>query len=102
MPYPPKNCYQMIEDFGEVMRASVNCNGRYICLSIANAGLAPDPRIYLWDAANDGITNILLSDNQSPPYQSVPITIIWDTHDPRIVAVHMRSADVDQIHLFLP
>ncbi|XP_073945256.1 intraflagellar transport protein rempA isoform X5 [Choristoneura fumiferana] len=100
MPYPPKNCYQMIEDFGEVMRASVNCNGRYICLSIANAGLAPDPRIYLWDAANDGITNTLLSDNQSPPYQSVPITIMWDTHDPRIVAVHMRSADVDQIHLF--
>ncbi|KAM3964585.1 intraflagellar transport protein rempA [Aphomia sociella] len=102
MPYPPKNCYQMIEDFGEVMRASVNCSGRYICLSIANAGLAPDPRLYLWDVANDVITNTLVSNNNStPPYQSVPIAILWDNNDPRIVAVHMRSADLDHIHLFL-
>lgn len=101
MPYPPKNCYQMIEDFGEVMRASSNCAGRYICLSIANSGLAPDPRLYLWDVANDVITNILISDNVSPPYQSVPIAIIWDCNDPRIVAVHMRSAELDRVHLFL-
>lgn len=100
MPYPPKNCYQMIEDFGEVMRASVNSSGRYICLSIANAGLAPDPRLYLWDVANDVITNTLMSDNSSPPYHSVPIAILWDNHDPRLVAVHMRSADLDRIHLF--
>lgn len=100
MPYPPKNCYQMIEDFGEVMRASVNCSGRYICLSLANAGLAPDPRLYLWDVANDVITNSLLSENTSPPFQSVPIAIIWDANDPRIVAVHMRSVDFDRIHLF--
>ncbi|XP_061713378.1 intraflagellar transport protein 140 homolog isoform X1 [Cydia pomonella] len=100
MPYPPKNCYQMIEDFGEVMRASVNCSGRYICLSIANAGLAPDPTLYLWDAANDVITSTVLSDSQAPPYQSVPIAIVWDGNDQRIVAVHMRSADVDRIHLF--
>ncbi|KAL0892992.1 hypothetical protein ABMA27_014659 [Loxostege sticticalis] len=100
MPFPPKNCYQMIEDFGEVMRASVNCVGRYICLSIANAGLAPDPRLYLWDVANDGITNMHLDESSTPPYQSVPIAIIWDQNDPRIVAVHMRSADLDSIHLF--
>ncbi|XP_049868962.1 intraflagellar transport protein 140 homolog [Pectinophora gossypiella] len=100
MPYPPKNCYQMIEDFGEVMRASVNCTGRYICLSIANAGLAPDPRLYLWDVANDVITNTLLSESSTPPYQSVPIAIIWDNNDPRIVAVHMRSVDFDRVHLF--
>lgn len=100
MPYPAKNCYQMIEDFGEVMRASVNCIGRYICLSIANSGLAPDPRLYLWDVANDVITNTLLAENALPPYQSVPIAILWDSYDPRIVAVHMRSADLDQIHLF--
>lgn len=100
MPYPPKNCYQMIEDFGEVMRASVNCTGRYICLSIANAGLAPDPRLYLWDVANDTITNMHLDVTATPPYQSVPIAIIWDHNDPRIVAVHMRSADLDSIHLF--
>lgn len=100
MPYPPKNCYQMIEDFGEVMRASVNCTGRYICLSLANAGLAPDPRLYLWDVANDVITNSLLSENTSPLFQSVPIAIIWDANDPRIVAVHMRSVDFDRIHLF--
>ncbi|KAG6442358.1 hypothetical protein O3G_MSEX002291 [Manduca sexta] len=100
MPYPPKNCYQLIEDFGEVMRASVNCAGRYICLSIANAGLAPDPRLYLWDVANDVITTKLLAENSTPPYQSVPIAILWDCNDPRIVAVHMRSADFDQIHLF--
>lgn len=100
MPYPPKNCYQLIEDFGEVMRASVNCTGRYICLSIANAGLAPDPRLYLWDVANDVITNSLLNESSAPPYQSVPIAILWDTNDPRIVAVHMRSADFDRVHLF--
>lgn len=100
MPYPAKNCYQMIEDFGEVMRASVNCTGRYICLSVANSGLAPDPRLYLWDVANDVITCKLLEENSMPPYQSVPIAILWDSNDPRIVAVHMRSADLDQIHLF--
>ncbi|XP_063894907.1 intraflagellar transport protein 140 homolog [Helicoverpa armigera] len=101
MPYPPKNCYQMIEDFGEVMRASVNCTGRYISLSVANSGLAPDPRLYLWDVANDVITHTLISENATPPYQSVPIAIIWDCNDPRIVAVHMRSADLDRVHLFL-
>jgi intraflagellar transport protein 140 len=100
MPYPPKNCYQMIEDFGEVMRASVNSIGRYICLSVANAGLAPDPRLYLWDVANDVITNMHLDETATPPYQSVPIAILWDHNDPRIVAVHMRSADLDRIHLF--
>lgn len=100
MPYPAKNCYQLIEDFGEVMRASVNCIGRYICLSIANSGLAPDPRLYLWDAANDVITSNLLAENSAPPYQSVPIAILWDSNDPRIVAVHMRSADLDRVHLF--
>lgn len=101
MPYPPKNCYQMIEDFGEVMRGSVNCIGRYICLSVANSGLAPDPRLYLWDVANDVITNTLIADNVTPPYQSVPIAIVWDSNDPRIVAVHMRSAELDRIHLFV-
>ncbi|XP_052759432.1 intraflagellar transport protein 140 homolog isoform X2 [Galleria mellonella] len=102
MPYPPKNCYQMIEDFGEVMRASVNSTGRYICLSIANAGLAPDPRLYLWDVANDVISNTLVSnENSTPPYQSVPIAILWDNNDSRLVAVHMRSADIDRIHLFI-
>lgn len=100
MPYPAKNCYQTIEDFGEVMRAAVNCSGRYICLSIANSGLAPDPRLYLWDVANDVITSKLLAENSTPPYQSVPIAIIWDVNDPRIVAVHMRSADFDKVHLF--
>ncbi|XP_062529327.1 intraflagellar transport protein 140 homolog [Bombyx mori] len=100
MPCPPKNCYQVIEDFGEVMRASVSCNGRYICLSVANSGLAPDPRIYLWDAANDIITNILIAESSKPPYQTVPIAIIWDNSDPRIVAVHMRSAESDKIYLF--
>ncbi|XP_032520316.2 intraflagellar transport protein 140 homolog [Danaus plexippus] len=99
-PYPAKNCYQMIEDFGEIMRSSLNCTGLYICLSIANAGLAPDPRIYLWDVANDVITHSLLSDSKSPPYQSVPISILWDQNDPRLVAVHMRSSDFDHIHLF--
>ncbi|XP_038211923.1 intraflagellar transport protein 140 homolog [Zerene cesonia] len=100
MPYPPKNCYQIFEDFGEIMRASVNSNGNYICLSIANAGLAPDPKIYLLDVANDKISNTLLSDSRTPPYQSVPITILWDNFDSRLVAVHMRSVDFDQIHLF--
>ncbi|KAJ2946197.1 hypothetical protein O0L34_g5131 [Tuta absoluta] len=100
MPYPAKSCYQMIEDFGEVMRASVNCVGRYICLSIASSGLAPDPKLYLWDVANDVITNTLLAENSTPPYQSVPIAIVWDANDPRIVAVHMRSVDFDRVHLF--
>lgn len=100
MPFPPKNCYQMIEDFGEVMRASVNSTCKYICLSIATSGLAPDPRLYLWDAANDVITSTQLSESIGPPYQSVPIAIVWDTNDPRLVAVHMRSADFDKIHLF--
>lgn len=100
MPYPSKNCYQSIEDFGEIMRASVNASGHYICLSIANAGLAPDPKLYLWDVANDVITTTLLADSKSPPYQSVPIAILWDTNDPRLVAVHMRSAELDHIHLF--
>ncbi|KAL4712309.1 hypothetical protein ACJJTC_004071 [Scirpophaga incertulas] len=100
MPIPPKNCYQMIEDFGEVMRASVNCSGRYICLSIANAGLAPDPRLYIWDVANDLITNMNMDKTSTPPYQSVPIAIVWDYNDHRILAVHMRSADLDKIHLF--
>lgn len=100
LPYPPKNCYQTFEDFGEVMRASVNCVGRFICLSIANSGLAPDPRLYLWDVANDVVTNKLFVENATTPYQSVPITILWDCNDPRIVAVHMRSAYSDQIHLF--
>lgn len=99
LPYPVKNCYQVIEDFGEVMRASVNSVGKFICLSVANAGLAPDPRVYLWDAANDKVTNKLICKHQSPPYQSVPIAIVWDANDPRILAVHMRSADSDNIHL---
>ncbi|GBP66063.1 Intraflagellar transport protein 140 homolog [Eumeta japonica] len=100
MPYPVKNCYQVIEDFGEVMRAAVNCTGKFICLSVANAGLAPDPSLYLWDAANDVITNKNLPDNMSPPYQSVPIAIVWDTQDPRLVAVQFRSAECDHIHLY--
>ncbi|CAG5059653.1 unnamed protein product [Parnassius apollo] len=99
MPYPPKNCYQMIEDFGEIMRASVNSSGQYICLSVANSGLAPDPRVYLWDVANDVVTNMLISEKISP-YQSVPIAMLWDNNDPRLVAIHMRSADLDSIHLF--
>lgn len=99
MPYPAKNCYQIFEDFGEIMRASTNCSGLYICLSIANAELAPDPKLYLWDVANDIITDTLLSDTSAPPYQSVPIAILWDANDPRLVAVHMRSADFDRIHL---
>ncbi|XP_068631697.1 intraflagellar transport protein 140 homolog [Battus philenor] len=99
MPYPPKNCYQTLEDFGEIMRASVNSSGQYICLSIANSGLAPDPKLYLWDVGNDVVTNTLISKNSLPPYQSVPIAILWDANDPRLVAVHMRSADSDSIHL---
>ncbi|XP_041978131.1 intraflagellar transport protein 140 homolog [Aricia agestis] len=100
MPYPSKNCYQMIEDFGEIMRSSVNATGHYICLSIANAGLAPDPKIYLWDVANDKITNTSLDNTKSPPYHSVPLAILWDSNDPRLLAVHMRSAELDSIHLF--
>lgn len=99
MPYPPKNCYQMLEDFGEIMRASVNSSGQYICLSIANSGLAPDPRLYLFDVASDIVTNTLISKSTAPPYQSVPIAILWDVNDPRLVAVHMRSSDFDSIHL---
>ncbi|XP_034830489.1 intraflagellar transport protein 140 homolog isoform X1 [Maniola hyperantus] len=100
MPFPSKNCYQMIEDFGEIMRSSVNASGLYICLSIANAGLAPDPRIYLWDVANDVIDSTLLSDVNSAPYHSVPIAILWDSNDSRLVSVHMRSAEFDNIHIF--
>lgn len=100
LPFPAKNCYQMIEDFGEVMRASVNSAGRYICLSIANAGLAPDPKLYLWDAANDVITTTSISENMNPPYQTVPISIVWDTNDSKLLAVHMRSTDYDKISLF--
>lgn len=100
MPFPAKNCYQMIEDFGEIMRSSVNASGLYICLSIANAVLAPDPRIYLWDVANDVINNTLVSDVNSAPYHSVPIAILWDSNDPRLVGVHMRNAEFDHVHLF--
>ncbi|KAG7302711.1 hypothetical protein JYU34_012664 [Plutella xylostella] len=96
MPFPAKNCYQMIEDFGEVMRAAVNCTGRYICLSIANSALAPDPRLHLWDAANDVITQTVAE----PAAQRVPLAIVWDTHDARLLAVHTRSADSDRVHLY--
>ncbi|CAK1547149.1 unnamed protein product [Leptosia nina] len=100
MPFPPKNCFQAFEDFGEVMRASVNASGSYICLSIANSGLAPDPNIYLWDIANDKISFTSITDYHTAPYQSVPISILWDVFDSRLVAVHMRSVDFDRIHLF--
>ncbi|XP_048482914.1 intraflagellar transport protein 140 homolog [Plutella xylostella] len=96
MPFPAKNCYQMIEDFGEVMRAAVNCTGRYICLSIANSALAPDPRLHLWDAANDVITQTVAD----PAAQRVPLAIVWDAHDARLLAVHTRSADSDRVHLY--
>ncbi|CAG9094738.1 unnamed protein product [Plutella xylostella] len=96
MPFPAKNCYQMIEDFGEVMRAAVNCTGRYICLSIANSALAPDPRLHLWDAANDVITQTVAE----PAAQRVPLAIVWDAHDARLLAVHTRSADSDRVHLY--
>ncbi|VVC87311.1 unnamed protein product [Leptidea sinapis] len=100
MSYPAKNCFEMIEDFGEIMRVSISSGGNFVCLSIANAGLSPDPKIYLWDVANDKVSNILLTDSKALEYQSIPISILWDTFDPRLVAVHMRCADFDKVHLF--
>lgn len=87
--FNPRNCYQLFEDFGEIMYASVNCSGRLVCLAIATANLIPEPKLYVWDAANDTLNSVVLENATGEI--CVPITVCWDSVDPRLVACHIRS-----------
>lgn len=53
---PPRNAYDLFENFGEVIMAKVNKNGTFCALTIANDKLMPDGRIYFWNLETDLVT----------------------------------------------
>lgn len=94
-PFAPKNCFELFEDFGEIMYAGINTSGRLVCLAVATANLIPDPKLYLWDASNDTLTHTVLKGTAGEP--CIPITICWDLVDPRLLACHVRSTIDDSV-----
>lgn len=50
-----KNIRELIDDFGEVISASANCNGTKVALTIALDNLVPDTKLYILDVENDQI-----------------------------------------------
>lgn len=53
-----KNVRELIEDFGEVIAASSNCNGTKVALTAASDSLIPDSKLYVLDIENDTIQSL--------------------------------------------
>lgn len=96
--YNSRNCYQLFDDFGEIMYASVNSAGQLVCLAIASSNLVPVSKLFIWDAANDTLNFVELKGLDEEA--CVPITICWDSADPRLVACHIRSPKEDYIKCY--
>lgn len=49
----PKSGHDLFNNFGEIIMAKCNANGTHLGITIANEGLMPDGKIYVWDFEND-------------------------------------------------
>lgn len=112
---PTKNAYDLYENFGEVMMMKTNFDGSFVAMTIANADLVPDGKLYIWKLESDTIVtpfDFLQNESSAP---RLPLTFCWDSDDYRLLACEAKliksvkpknSEDIalaeSQVHLLFP
>ncbi|XP_052866434.1 intraflagellar transport protein 140 homolog [Anopheles cruzii] len=94
---PARCAYDMFESFGEVIAAKSCATGTHIALTIANAQLHPDGKLYLWCLESNVVKPYELRTSQElgrgaapPASPSLPVTFFWDADDGRLLAYESR------------
>ncbi|XP_076275745.1 intraflagellar transport protein rempA isoform X2 [Rhynchophorus ferrugineus] len=51
----PRNLYDLVEDFGEIIQAKTNTKGNKVAMTLAAANLIPDGKLYVLDLEKDDL-----------------------------------------------
>lgn len=79
---PPRNAYDLFDNFGEIILAKTNKNGTICALAIANEKLVPDGKLYFWNLEHDSMAFY-----DFLPHNKLPVSFNWDDDDHRLIAI---------------
>lgn len=51
----PKCCFDMFDNFGEVIMARCNATATYVAITIATESLVPDGKLHVWNVERDAV-----------------------------------------------
>ncbi|KAH8393888.1 hypothetical protein KR215_005842 [Drosophila sulfurigaster] len=92
--FPSKSGHEIFDDFGEFILVKCNSLGSHLALVIANSSFTPCAAIYCWDFERNNLFAYDLAANKSEQQvdkSSLAVRIFWDTEEPRLLAVEVKS-----------
>lgn len=92
--FPSKSGHEIFDDFGEFILVKCNSLGSHLALVIANSSFQPLHSIYCWDFERNNLLeyNLIKEGSEAAgSSSSLPVRIFWDTEEPRLLAVEVRS-----------
>lgn len=92
--FPSKSGHEIFDDFGEFILVKCNSLGSHLALVIANSSFQPLHSIFCWDFERNNLLEYNLIKEESEETRSsssLPVRIFWDTEEPRLLAVEVRS-----------
>ncbi|XP_017466425.1 PREDICTED: intraflagellar transport protein 140 homolog [Rhagoletis zephyria] len=96
--FPSKSGYDLFDDFGEVILVKCNTAGTHLAVVIANRSFAPKPVLYCWNfERNQLMEHKLVNGAEESNIKScMPVSIYWDTDEPRLLAIEVKSMQQTQ------
>lgn len=96
--FPSKSGHEIFDDFGEFILVKCNSLGSHLALAIANSSFTPVHSIFCWDFERNNLLEYNLTEEEyasdtenKAGSSSLPVRIFWDTEEPRLLAVEVRS-----------
>ncbi|KAH8409514.1 hypothetical protein KR222_007700 [Zaprionus bogoriensis] len=97
--FPSKSGHEIFDDFGEFILVKCNSLGSHLALVIANSSFTPLHSIFCWDFERNNLLEYDLAKQGTDEDEaqsgttssSLPVRIFWDTEEPRLLAVEVRS-----------
>ncbi|EDW03430.1 intraflagellar transport protein 140 homolog [Drosophila grimshawi] len=95
--FPSKSGHEIFDDFGEFILAKCNSLGSHLALVIANSSFTPSATVYCWDFERNNLFDHQLGKDEQETEKdagaksSLPVRIVWDTEEPRLLAVEIKS-----------
>lgn len=95
--FPSKSGHDIFDDFGEFISVKCNSQGSHLGMVIASSNFTPMSVLYCWDFERNNLFDYDLPDEaaigpkKDSSSSSLPVRIFWDSEEPRLLAMEVRS-----------
>ncbi|KAH8241845.1 hypothetical protein KR026_007077 [Drosophila bipectinata] len=95
--FPSKSGHDIFDDFGEFISVKCNSQGSHLGMVIASSNFTPISVLYCWDFERNNLLDYELPDEsgigpkKDSSSSSLPVRIFWDSEEPRLLAMEVRS-----------